>query len=231
MTGSPMFYLLLLFLFPLCAELSLRDNFRSAKPGDYVVAQFARTDTLLRVVSIQDDQIRMEEVSAPSYLKFPSWQEWLHNGAEGNSSWVTFVINLKTGELKDFYSLSRGCFLQVAESENFLSTLLALEFEKIPREKMKMGGTKRIWQPTLYFNSQAIEGVFFEAYKTKWPADDSDLSGKTIVVYLPEKGSGYPDYFPYWLEISGGLTKAKVRIIDTGHGLTSPLDSYLQNKH
>lgn len=225
-----MLHILLLLFFPLCAELSLKDNFRAAKPGDYVVAQFGRTDTLLRVVSLEGDKIRMEEVSAPSYLKFPSWQEWLEKGAEGSSSWVTFVINLNTGELKDYYSVSRGCFLQVAESENFLSTLLALQFDKIPREKMKMGGTRRIWQPTLYFNSQPIEGVFFEAYKTKWPSDDSDLSGKNIVVYLPEKGSGYPDYFPYWLEISGGLTKAKVRIIDTGHDLSSPLNSYLQNR-
>ena len=173
-----MLYFVLLFMLPLYSELSLSDNFRSAKPGDYVVAQFGRTDTLLRVVSFNGDQVRMEEVSAPSYLKFPSWQEWLHNGAEGSSSWVTFVINLKTGELKDFYSLSRGCFLQVAESENFLSTLLSLKFEKIPRENMKMGGTRRIWQPTLYFNSQAIEGVFFEFFKTdarKYPAYALDV--------------------------------------------------------
>lgn len=225
-----MIFLFLAFIFPLSASLSLIENFKLAKPGDYVVAQFNKSDTLLRVVSTQEDKIRMEEVSAPANLKFSNWQDWLHQGAEGSTAWVTFVIDLDTGKLSNFYSISRGCFLQVAESENFLSTLLSLDFELVDRTKMKRAGGGKIWQPSLYFNSQKIENVFFDAWKTRWPEDNSDLSGKNILVYLPEKESGYPSYFPYWLEISGGLTKAKVRIIDTGHGLTSPIDRYEQFK-
>lgn len=226
-----MHYLILSFfvVLSLFGDLNLKENFKISKPGDYVIAQFGKTNTLLRVVNNNQETLRLEEVTAPSSVHFDNWEDWLKTGAEGHTSWVTFEINLKTGELRDFYSFTRSCYLQIPASENFLSTLLSLNFEKIPKDKMKMAGTRKIWQPQLYFNGNPISGVFFEAWKTKWPQDDSDLSGKNILVYLPEEGSSYPSYFPYWLEISGALTKAKVRIIDTGHNLKSPIDTYLQS--
>ncbi len=219
----------LLVLSSLFGNLNLKENFKTSKAGDYVIAQFGKTNTLLRVVDISGDTLRMEEVTAPTHLRFDNWEQWLSSGADGHTSWVTFEVDLKSGNLSDFYSFTRGCYLKIPSSENFLSTLLSLDFEKIPVNKMKMAGTKKIWQPELFFNGEPIKDVFFEAWKTRWPADDSELSGKSILVYLPEQGSPYPSYFPYWLEITGVVTKAKVRIIDTGHHLKSPIDTYLQS--
>ena len=43
-----------------------------------------------------------------------------------------------------------------------------------------------------------------------------------IEVYVPHESNKYPAYFPYWLQISGMVGKAKVRIVDSGSQLASP---------
>jgi hypothetical protein len=55
-------------------------------------------------------------------------------------------------------------------------------------------------------------------------------SGKSIEVYVPHENNKYPSYFPYWLQISGLISNAKVRIIDSGTGMISPAPPLLSNK-
>ena len=69
---------------------------------------------------------------------------------------------------------------------------------------------------------QVVPGVEFNAWRTRWIKDDSELSGKVIDIYLPKDADKHLSYFPYWLQISGVVGKAKVRIIDSGLGLRSP---------
>ena len=44
-----------------------------------------------------------------------------------------------------------------------------------------------LWQPRMVIDGKPIQGVLFDAWKTDWPRDGSDLSNKTIEVYLPSK--------------------------------------------
>jgi hypothetical protein len=68
-----------------------------------------------------------------------------------------------------------------------------------------------------------IPAVPFEAWQTHWPKDGTDLSGKSIEVYVPQENDKYPSYFPYWLQISGMVGNAKVRIVDSGSYMNSPM--------
>ena len=70
---------------------------------------------------------------------------------------------------------------------------------------------------------QTVPQVKFDAWQTRWPQDGTDLADKTIVIYTPEQQGLYPSYFPYWLEISGLSSYPKVRIIDSGSNLASPV--------
>ncbi len=96
------------------------------------------------------------------------------------------------------------------------------------RYRRRVGGgtanridNRPFWQPRLIVEGTEITGVTFDAWRGRWPKDDSELSNKTIEVYLPSKESGYPCYF-HWLQVSGLVGKARVRIVDSGHNLKSP---------
>ncbi len=79
-----------------------------------------------------------------------------------------------------------------------------------------------VWQPRLIIEGKPDDGVAFDAWRADWPRDGSDLSNKTIEIYLPKDNQSYPSYFPYWLQINGTAGKAKIRIIDSGSNLQSP---------
>lgn len=113
------------------------------------------------------------------------------------------------------------------EANNILSKLLNLNLKPIPySQRKKIGGrpttASNLWQPPIVVDGRKIEGVAFDAWRTYWPKDGSDLSGKMIEVYVPEENDKYPAYFPYWLQVSGFIGKAKIRIIDSGTKLISP---------
>jgi hypothetical protein len=144
---------------------------------------------------------------------------------------VIYDVNLSTAALENYFSFSKNSWYEIPEADNFLSTLLNLRLVKIPEGSRKRVGPvsdlpsndrRPLWQPTMVVNGQTIQGVQFDGWRTSWPKDGGELSGKTIEVFTPQESSRYPSYFPYWLQISGMIGKAKVRIIDSGKGLVSP---------
>lgn len=214
-----------------CDEtMTLRDNLPLAQKGDFIVISAGKTETLLNIVDKQNTTITIEEIAIPEQIrksyKMP-WKQWALQGAPGNTSWVIYDIDLTNGKMARYYSFSKQGWFEIPEADNFLSKLLTLKLYKIPENERKMMGPKpttgpdwrKIWQPTLIFDGKKVDGVTFDAWRTVWPKDKSDLSGKTIDVYLPKSGENYPSYFPYWLQVSGVVGKAKVRIIDSGNKL------------
>lgn len=214
-------------------ELVLRNNLMLAQTGDYIVVSANKTLTLLLVHGRKEPILTIEEVAVPE-IKKPSnmdWKSWIQNGAPNHCSWVMYDIDLKTGQMLRYYSFSKKNWFDIPEADNFLSKLLNLKFAKIPDAARKRIGPPKVrsgpdlravWQPKMIVGGKAIEGVSFEAWKTKWPRDNSDLSGRNIEVYLPADSKQYPAYFPYWLQISGMVGNAKIRIIDSGNKLQSP---------
>lgn len=199
--------------------ISLKDLFQEAKVGDYIATQQNKSIAILHIVSVDGSKMYLDEVVGPASLNIPSFRSWMQQMAPGNTSWVRYQIDLTTGNMLSSYSFTRGLYFEIPEAENFLSRLLTLSFERVPTTSRKRTGGNRYWQPELVFEGETWENITFSAWRCEWPKDGSELAGKTIEIYLPEQAGPYPSYFPYWLQVSGVIGKAKVRIIDSGRGL------------
>ena len=227
--------ILLLFSFPVFAkeELILKDNLKLAKVGDYLVTAQNKNYTILLITNKTDEELSIEEITLSQSRKTGnlSWKEWVKNQAPGHNSWIMYTINLPTGIMQKIFSFTKNDWINLPESQNFFSTLLNLKLNKVDDCERKKIGTppsgdsrdrRKIWQPPLIVDGTVITGVLFDAWQTRWPSDNSDLSGKVIEVFVPKENDKYPSYFPYWLQISGIIGNAKVRIVDSGNGLISP---------
>lgn len=232
-----LFILFLFFSWTLSLEaqnpLFLKDNLQRAQPGDYIVISSNKTDTLMHIYDKQNQLLTIEEIAVPEEIRQNQgigWPQWLEQKAPGHTSWVMYEIDLQTGQMLRYYSFSKKGWFDIPDADNFLSKLLNLKLTKMSDHLRKKIGPKprsgpdlrALWQPRMIVNGQIIKGVNFDAWQTQWPRDGSELSGKTIDLYLPQDSQKYPSYFPYWLQISGAVGKAKVRIIDSGSHLKSP---------
>lgn len=225
-------FLFILFLFPLflhCQEaaLLLRDNLQNAVKGDYIVTLQNRNYTVLIVKDKQPNTITIEEVTVPDETKGGNtdWKKWVESSAPGHTCWVLYTIDISSGKMLKYYNFHYHSWYDMSEANVFLSKLLNLELTKLPVNKRKKVGASsggRLWQPPLVVEGKQIPFVPFDAYTTHWPADGSQLSDRTVIIYLPEESSKYPSYFPYWLQINGAVGNAQVRIVDSGRQLTSP---------
>ena len=227
--------LLIAFLCFLCApvvseEIYLRDNLMQAKPGDYIVSAQSRNYTVLIIMDKTKDSLVIQEITVPE-KRFPkgmveTWREWVTKGAPGHTSWVGYEIAPYSGEIREYYSYSKHAWCQISDGENILGTLLNLRMQRLDdRHRRRIGGSspnRPFWQPRLIVEGEEIPGVTFDAWRSKWPKDGSDLAGKTLEVYLPSRNSGHPSYFPHWLQVSGLIGKARIRVVDSGHNLNSP---------
>lgn len=226
---------ILLLFSSLSGDFYLRDNLQKTKAGDFIVAAQGKMISLLRVAQNQGEKLTLEEISAPVSVSPSSWREWALKGAPGHCSWVLYEINLSTGAMESAYSYTRRTHFQLTEAENFLGTLLTLQLSPIPYRERKLIGPlptggpdfRKPWNPKLVVEGQTVPNIPFSAWRTRWPKDGSELSDRSIVIYLPED-TRYPCYFPHWLEISGFIGKAKVRIIDSGENLFFPSTTYQQ---
>lgn len=239
--SNPFFFLYILictFFFSLHIEASsqlfLKNKLGKAIPGDFIVISQNKAYTLFHIYDKTSERLTIEEITIPenkTKLKLISWDDWVASGAPGNTSWIVYTIDLSSGKMGGLYSFTRNCWEELPEAEQFLSTLLNMKFTKIEeRDRKRIGPAPELpsydrrpfWQPHMVMNGQVIEGVRFNGWKTFWPKDGSELAGKSIEIYLPEDDDSYPSYFPYWLQVSGKIGKAKIRIIDSGTGLFSP---------
>lgn len=225
-------------LFPLLLwgqELSLRHNLAKAQPGDFIVTMQGKNYTLLLIQAKTPSTLTLQEITTTANRLIKeqgyTWRKWVEEGAPGSISWVQYTIDLNTGQLQNFRSLQRTGWTDLPQRENFLTTLLNLRLKKIPIQNRKKFGLEiitgtedptKVWQPRMIVDGKVVEGVLFDAWKTQWPKDGSEMSGRTVEIYLPSDEGKYPSYFPYWLQISGTIGKAKVRIIDSGTNLQSP---------
>lgn len=201
----------------------LRENLKKANQGDYLVTMQGKTFTLYHIKKIDVPLIYIEEVSIPSE-KFQAtgclFRTWFKEGALNNTSRSMYSIDLTSGQMVKSYTFTNESWIEKPLSNVFLSTLLNLHLYPIPiNKRKKIGNGNSYWQPKLVFDGQWIKNAPFYAWGTRWPDDNSELSGKTIEVYTPENSDLYPAYLPYWLEISGVVGSQKIRIVDSGKNL------------
>lgn len=212
-------------------EFYLKENLKKASKGDYIVTAQFKNYSMLIVKDKTDKTLSIEEITLPaskvSKEKLFSWRQWVKNGSLGNTSQVIYTIDVDSGKILQTYSISRQEYISVSEQNSFLSILLNLKLTKIPTSERKRVGFSNshstddntLWQPPLIVEGKTIANAKFEAWRTFWPKDGSELSGKTIEVFIPTENDKYPSYFPYWLQMSGLVGKARIRIVDSGTNL------------
>lgn len=232
------FLLLLPSLHCFGESIFLRDNLARAKPGDYLVTAQNKNYTLLHIYGRTPSTLTIEEITVPAQRMqcgFTSWKDWIMEKAPGHTSWVMYTLDLSNAQMLRYYSFTKKSFMDMSGSNNFLTTLLNLNLQRVPYECRRRAGPaplynredrRPLWQPRIIVDGNEVPGVPFEAWQTRWPRDGSDLSGKLIEVYVPRENERYPSYFPYWLQISGIIGNAKIRIIDSGSNMDSPMPPF-----
>lgn len=210
-------------------DIFLRDNLSRANVGDYIVTSQNRTYTALIITSKFDQTVQIQEISVPEGRTPPdmtSWREWIQQGAPGNTGWLAYEVAPQNGQLLECFSFTKNAWCDIPSADSFLGILLNLRLTPLETKfRRRMGGgdnSRGYWQPKLFVNGQALAGAGFNAYQTRWPNDGSELGGKQIEMYLPAQQGNYPSYFPYWMQISGAVGKARMRIIDSGTGIQPP---------
>lgn len=223
--NGAMRYFLLLLCQPLIA-LTIASNLNEAKAGDYLVTAINRTYTVLVVKEVKSNgDLVFEEISIPARSRRrynDQWADWVAKGAPGHSAWTTYTIDPKSGELSESYSRTKGGWVEI--DDHFLSTLMTLRFQPLPRSERKILGARRtkrskLWNPPLTFEGERIQGVPFDAHKAQWPRDGSPLAGKWVTIYTPAEKGPYPGHFPYWIEVTPLMAENRVRVVDSGTGL------------
>jgi hypothetical protein len=227
--------LLLICAVASASEMRLKEKLALSSPGSFLVLEQNRTFTFLHIFERSEKNIIIEEVSisAASFSKNPmNWKEWFEAGAPGHTSWIMSQINLETALFEEAFSFTHRGWIDLSASNSFLTTLLNLPFQEVPENERRRIGlppghnkidTRPLWHPRFIVNGKIIEETSFAAYKTRWPADGTELSHKIIEIYLPmHENLNFPTYFPYWLEVEGKIGSAKIRVVDSGIAARSP---------
>jgi len=231
---TKIFFLFFSFLAFQVFALDFSQFLKESQAGDFVVIAQGKNYTLMHVYDRLENEVTFEEITAPcSFFSVPviSWRAWVRDRAPGHTAWVLYKVDLKTGKISSFYSLDKQCFLQIQEAENILSTLMKLPLYPLSeKERKKVGpppdtGTpdrRSFWQPKLIVEGKLLPQAKFHAFRTRWPEDTSELSGKPIDLYFPDPDPRYPSYFPYWIQVYGIVGKASLRVVDSGSAFVSP---------
>jgi hypothetical protein len=227
-----------LFTFICCLPLalqafSIKDKLKSAHEGDFIVTHQNNIYSILLVRNISDHSIRLEEISVPQNemnLLETSWRTWLEAKSPGHSSWTTYEIDFAQEALTDSYSFSQKQWLYLDDSDYLFAKLMSLPLKKVPvQERRRIGPApqqgepdrRQLWNPPMVLDGKKIKNATYEVYKGKWPKDDSTLSECSIILYFDTTNPTFP--FPYWLEVTNGHYTFKLKTLDSGTDLKSPL--------
>ncbi len=210
-----------------CFAASLADRLEHAHVGDYIVTELDKTISLVRIRALSEQQLVLEEVTAPASLINPAkirWATWLQENAEGHTSWLLYHINRKTGALEKCYSYTQQGWVTL--DFPLLPKMLTLPLASTPHDKLRRIGPapqrdeedrRSLWIPPLVFQGKKLTKPALEVMETRWPEDHSQISLCRIELYF------YRDFpLPVWVEGTNGHFTMKVRTLDFGHNLASP---------
>ena len=227
-------YILFCFFFVVHSHFafsfSLKDRFLEAEEGTYIITEQNRLVSLLHLHTKGEKRLLFEEISIPQHqVKKMKWDEWVSRGAPGHTSWILYEIDLERESVTECYSMTRKAWVPTDEMTAFLIPLMSLKLTYLSEEeRMQTGPTPKPgtiqsqpWGPPQIIEGKKIRGAEYDVYTAKWPVDQTDLSGKSIVLYFDKEQKNFP--FPYWLQVRDGMVKFRIRALDSGRGIVSPV--------
>lgn len=231
---------LLLFLFSLTfihfskidARLILKDRIQQAQPGDYVVISIKEHYSLVLIRSVSENKFIIEEISIPTHRiqnSKLSWKEWVAKKAPGHSNWIIYYLDFEHPQhVRCEYAITH-LPIPLDPSDYLLNRLISLSFKPVdPSQRKKIGPPpladesdhRKIWNPPLVFEGKKIKDTEFEVWQTRWPQDESFLSGCQLELYFDQKKTSG---FPYWIEFKTTALQLHLQVIDSGKGMHSPI--------
>lgn len=223
---------LIFFFVAQVQALTLKEKLRNGQVGDFIVTEQNKTLSLLRIHSIDDKRITLEEVSLPteSGLKGKDrWEEWIMRGAPGHTSWTMFEIDLEGSNILNCYSFSKQAWLVGFADESVFLKLLSCPLKPIPFDQLRKIGPppmdgpdlRKVWTPPLIVDGKEQKTAPFQPYKITCPDGDYPLSGKRLEIYFTKKDGDFP--FPHWARVTDDSNASfKIRVYDSGRNLHSP---------
>lgn len=212
---------------------SLSSKVKSGKPGDFIVSSFSKIYSLLFIREMKGSELYLEEVTFPADgidLKKINWQTFLDEKAKGHTSWIVYHIDLEKGTLLGCYSETRKAWLALEDSEQFLTKLLFMNYDKVAyNERRKIGpepgfgesDTRAVWNPPLVIGGKKYPKPEFEVWRGTWPKDGSEISGCRIELFF---NAATPSFaFPHWIEVRSTHYTFKQHVVDSGANLHSPV--------
>ena len=212
--------------------LSLKDKLVQGSVGDYIITEQNRLCSLIRIHTLTETKLIIEEVSFPEASLPKNTKEWLTSGAKGHTSWSLIEIDLTTTAVTSSFSFTKNAWLVWSADDSFLLKILDIPFSPIlDQERRRIGppiaegpDTRKIWNPPLFFEGKKETLPQFSPFRLTYPKDGSLLSGKRIELFFNSGGGNFP--FPYWGQITDASDAAlKFRVIDSGRNLSSPKKS------
>lgn len=210
--------LLLVLAIPLWS-MTIKERFESAHEGQYVVTEQNKLTSFMRIQSLSNKRLVLEEISLPSHkAKKIAWRRWYQDGAKGATSHLLYEIDLEKGACTTVYSPQRNATL-TSSAEQLFTDLIVLSLKPISEKERKRIGPapqegfdmRKIWNPPIVQNGKKLSKVQTKAYKARWPDDGSELAGKFLELYFHENSP-----FPCWMEISNSAATLKIRLVDSG---------------
>lgn len=213
-----------IFLPTLCfCDLSLQENIKKSQPGDYAIYEVDKTTCAIIIKKISLPFVTVVEINSPKKnIKKP--RQWIENGAEGNTSWLEYTVDIESIRIIDCYSRSQKSQVLMNKEDSFFLKLLELKFTHLQAENRKKIGPeplsgeidrRKVWSPPVLINAKRLKNVNVRAYGAKWPTDNSYLSGKQIHCYFSSALENF--YLPYWIQLTDE-SEAAFNIRATDHG-------------
>lgn len=215
------------------AHVSLKQRLVQGNAGDFIVTEQGSLYSILILRARENSRLILEEITVEASQIDPakiSWKKWVEKKAPEASSWISFAIDLEKNTLAQCFSHLQGQWLFIEKSDYILAQLLTLDLRPTKdTERKKIGPApmpgeidrRKLWQPSLIREGKKESNPHFDILRTIWPQDSSHLAGCVIEVYLDAAHPHFP--FPHWIEIQSPHYTFKVRVIDSGSGISSPV--------
>ncbi len=206
----------------------LKERLKSAKSGDFFVAEANKMISVLIVRTITPTSLILEEITAPVSSLNPlpsSWGEWIKKRAPGHTSWSMMEIDLQNHQILECYSFTRSAWMQVSGQDSLIPTLLHLPLQPVAEKDLRRIGPqpmdgepdrRQVWKPPLIINGHKLHDADFSVFEAFWPQDGSQLAGNKISIYF-DRSNRTP--FPAWIQIETAHAAGSLRVVDSGIGL------------
>jgi hypothetical protein len=222
-----------------CASTtSLKERMVKGKPGDYIVTSQGSNYSVLAIRENIGNRFVLEEITVPQATfnaEKTTWKEWVARRAPGHTSWMGYSFDMENNTLRQCYSYSQRQWIFIEKSDHLLAQILTINLRPTPdRERKRIGpppfageaDRRKLWLPQMIANGKKVARPRYDIVRATWPKDKTRLAGCVVELYFDSRRTEFP--FPYWLEVQSPHYTFKMRAIDSGEGLQSPMPLLLE---